>query len=93
MFYSPDEFTKLVRTDIEENGTKIVMIDSVGGYSLAVREENVLERLHALTVYLQNMGVTSLLINEAQNIAGEFRATNMNASYLGTIFCFCAISK
>ena len=86
--YSPDEFTKMVRTDVEENGTQIVMIDSIGGYSLAVQEENILERLHALTVYLQNMGVTSLLINEAQNITGEFRATNMNASYLADNIIF-----
>ncbi|MEL7834213.1 ATPase domain-containing protein [Fodinibius sp. Rm-B-1B1-1] len=86
--YSPDEFTKMVRTDVEENGTQIVMIDSIGGYRLAVQEEDILERLHELTVYLQNMGVTSLLINEAQTVTGEFKATNMNASYLADNILF-----
>ena len=86
--YSPDEFSKMVRTDVEENGTRMVMIDSVGGYNLAIREENILERLHALTVYLQNMGVTSLLINESQDVTGQFTTTNMNASYLADNIIF-----
>ena len=80
--YSPDEFATLVRRDVEQNDTKIVIIDSVGGYGLSVREENVLERLHALTVYLQNMGVTTLLIHETSNVTGQFKTTSMNASYL-----------
>jgi circadian clock protein KaiC len=86
--YSPDEFSQMVRDDIEKNGTKIVMIDSMGGYSLAVREEDELERLHTLTVYLQNMGVTGLLTNESSNVTGEFKATNMQASYLADNIIF-----
>lgn len=86
--YSPDEFSKMVRTDVEDNNTQMVMIDSIGGYELAIREENILERLHSLTVYLQNMGVTTLLINESQNITGNFTATNMNASYLADNIVF-----
>lgn len=86
--YSPDEFSKMVRTDVEENGTRLVMIDSIGGYNLAIREENILERLHALTVYLQNMGVTTLLINESKNVTGPLSATNMNASYLADNIVF-----
>ena len=80
--YSPDEFSKMVRTDVEENGTRLVMIDSVGGYDLAIRDEDILERLHSLTVYLQNMGVTTLLINESPQVSGPLSATEMNASYL-----------
>lgn len=80
--YSPDEFAKIVRRDVEENDTQIVMIDAIGGYRMAVRGEDVLERLHSLAVYLQNMGVTTLLLNETKNVTGEFTTTNMNASYL-----------
>lgn len=80
--YSPDEYSSIVRRDVEENDTKIVIIDSVGGYGLSIREENTLERLHALTVYLQNMGVTTLLVLESKNITGQFETTRMNASYL-----------
>lgn len=86
--YSPDEFAKMVRWDVEQNNTQMVMVDSIGGYKLAIREENILERLHSLTVYLQNMGVTSFLINESQKITGEFSATNMNASYLADNIVF-----
>ena len=86
--YSPDEFSSIVRKDVEENDTQIVIIDSVGGYGLSVREENTLQRLHALTVYLQNMGVTTLLINETANVTGQFETTGMNASYLADNIIF-----
>ncbi len=86
--YSPDEFAKNVQTDIEEHHTQMVMIDSIGGYGMAVREKNVLESLHTLTIYLQNMGITTLLVNESQNITGDFKATNMNASYLADNIIF-----
>lgn len=80
--FSPDEFAMMVRKDVEENDTRIVMIDSVGGYSLTVREEDALERLHTLCTYLGNVGVTVFLVNETKSITGEFVTTNMNASYL-----------
>lgn len=86
--YSPDEFSKMVREDVEENDTKFVMIDSIGGYGMAVREENTLDRLHSLTVYLQNMGVTTFLINETQSITGTLETTNMHASYLADNIIF-----
>lgn len=86
--YSPDEFALMVRKDVEENNTKVVMIDSVNGYNLSVREEQTLERLHSLSIYLQNMGVTSLLINETKNVTGDFETTNLNASYLADNIIF-----
>jgi circadian clock protein KaiC len=86
--YSPDEFSKIVQTDVEENDTKFVLLDSIGGYGMAVREENTLERLHSLTVYLQNMGVTTFLINETQSITGTLEPTNMHASDLADNIIF-----
>lgn len=80
--YSPDEFSKIVRDDVEENDTRIVMIDAIGGYRLAVGEQDALTRLHSLCVYLQNMGVTTILVNESQNLFGTFSSTEINASYL-----------
>ncbi len=56
--YGPDEFANLVRRDVEEHGTRIVMIDSVSGYRLSVPGGDLAERLHALGRYLQNIGVT-----------------------------------
>lgn len=86
--YSPDEFSKMVRMDVEKNNRSMVMIDSIGGYNLAIREESILERLHSLTVYLQNTGVTTLLVNESEHITGQFSATHMNASYLADNILF-----
>lgn len=86
--YSPDEFSKIVKTDVEENDTRIVMIDSVGGYKLAVGEKNALSRLHSLCVYLQNMGVTTILVYEISNIFGDLRTTDINASYLADNILF-----
>ena len=86
--YSPDEFSRMVRDDVEKNETQFILIDSIGGYGMAVREENTLERLHSLTVYLQNMGVTTFLINETQSITGTLESTNMHASYLADNIIF-----
>jgi len=86
--FSPDEFSMMVRKDIEENDTKIVMLDSVGGYSLTVREDDALERLHALCTYLGNVGVTGFLVSETSNITGEFVTTNLHASYLADNIIF-----
>ncbi len=86
--YSPDEFSAMVRRDVEENGTRIIMIDSVGGYGMSIREEDTLERLHLLAVYLQNMGVTTLMIHETSNVTGQFETTGMNASYLADNIIF-----
>lgn len=86
--FSPDEFSMIVLKDIEENGTEMVMIDSVGGYSLTVRKEDPLERLHSLCTYLGNMGVTCFLVSETSNITGEFITTNLHASYLADNIIF-----
>jgi len=86
--YSPDEFSMMVRKDIEENGTKIVLLDSIGGYTLTVREENALERIHALCIYMSNIGVTGFLISETPNVTGDFVTTNLHASYLADNIIF-----
>ena len=86
--FSPDEFSMMVRKDIEENGTEMVMIDSVGGYSLTVRQDDPLERLHSLCTYLGNVGVTCFLVSETPNITGEFITTNLHASYLADNIIF-----
>ncbi len=79
--FSADEFANFVRKDVESNGTRIVMIDSISGYQLAVRGDDVNERLHALCRYLQNVGVTVLLVNEVVNV-NDFRITEVGVSYL-----------
>jgi circadian clock protein KaiC len=78
--FGPDEFANLVRRDVEENGTRIVMIDSVSGYRMSVSGD-LGERLHALGRYLQNVGVTLLLVDELRDVT-QFRVTEVGISYL-----------
>ncbi|MDH7486389.1 MAG: ATPase domain-containing protein [Anaerolineae bacterium] len=86
--YTPDEFARLVRREVEEEGSHIVMIDSIAGYRLSLRGEDLVSHLHALCKYLSNMGVTTLLINEVEYITGEFRATEVGISYLADNIIF-----
>lgn len=86
--FTPDEFAQLVRQDIEMNQTRIVMIDSISGYRLSVRGEELVSHIHALCKYLANLGITVLLINEIETIAGEFRATEVGITYLADNFVF-----
>ena len=79
--YSADEFANLVRRDVERNDTAVVMIDSISGYRLSVAQENLNERLHELARYLQNVGVTVVLVNELLDIT-EFRVTDVGITYI-----------
>lgn len=88
LHYTPDEFANLVRQEVEQRQARIVMIDSISGYQLSVRGEDLTSHLHALCKYLQNMGVAVLLINELEAITGEFRATEIGISYLADTIIF-----
>lgn len=72
--YSPDEFAHLVRREVEGRQTRLVMLDSVAGYRLCVHGGDPTEHLHALCAYLRNMGVTVVLVNECESIAGDLAA-------------------
>jgi circadian clock protein KaiC len=47
LHYMPDEFARLVRRDVEEYSTRIVMIDSISGYRLSMRGQDLVMHLHA----------------------------------------------
>jgi circadian clock protein KaiC len=88
LFYTPDQFANLVREEVEKNGTKLVMIDSIAGYKLAFRQQNLVRELHSLCRYLKNMGVAVLVINEVEMITGDFRVTELGISYLADSIIF-----
>jgi len=88
LHHSPDEFANMVRREVEQNKARIVMIDSVSGYRVALRGEELITHLHALCKYLQNMGVTVILVNETENITGNFRATEVGISYMADNIVF-----
>ncbi len=85
---TPDEFVCAVRREVEDQNAQIVMIDSLSGYSLAIRGDSLAEHVHALCRYLQNMGVTTLVINELESVTGDFQATGQGLSYLADNIIF-----
>ncbi|WP_416841526.1 ATPase domain-containing protein [Haloferax sp. DFSO52] len=90
LLLSPQEFAHQVRTEVEEHGTELVMIDGINGYQLSVQggKEELIRKLHALGRYLKNMGVTVIFIDEHTNVTGEFSATNSGVSYLADNIVF-----
>jgi circadian clock protein KaiC len=86
--FMADEFALMVRQEVEKQATKVVMIDSVAGYSLSLHDEELVTHLHALAKYLQNMGVAVLLINEVESIVGDFRVTDVGVSYMADNIIF-----
>jgi len=87
---SPQEFAEMVRTDVEANDTRIVMVDGIAGYRLTLQGETemVTQRLHALGRYLKNVGVTTILVDETRTVTGEFTPTEENISYLADNIVF-----
>jgi circadian clock protein KaiC len=81
---SIDEFTTMIRTEVEANDTKFLMIDGTSGFEQSLRglADEQMRDLVKIGRYLRNMGVTGLITNEVPNITGEFRATDQGMSYL-----------
>ena len=88
LHFTPDEFANMVRDEVEQNNARIVMVDSVSGYRLSLRGEDLTAHLHALGRYLKNMGVTMILVTEVENITGDFRITDVGISYLADTVVF-----
>jgi circadian clock protein KaiC len=86
--FTADEFALMVRDEVEKRRARIIMLDSVSGYRLSVRDEDLVTHLHALAKYLQNMGVAVLLINEVEAITGDFRVTDVGVSYMADNIVF-----
>ena len=84
LHYAVDEFAERVRHEVEEKDTRIVLLDSVSGYQLALgdSDRNLATSLHALCKYLTNMGVAVVITNETHSITGQFRATDSGISFL-----------
>lgn len=88
LHYTPDEFANLVRQEVEEENARIVMIDSTAGYGLSLGSGDLLSHLRALTRYLKNMGVTTILVSETETITGALKATEISASHLADNIVF-----
>jgi circadian clock protein KaiC len=88
LHFTPDEFARMVRQEVEQQHASIVMLDSISGYRVSLRGEDAVTQLHALSKYLQNMGVAVLLITEVMSITGEFQVSDIGVSYLADNIVF-----
>ena len=86
--FTPDEFAHAVYEEVEQNDTRVVMIDSIAGFRLSLGGGDLISHLHALCKYLQNVGVAVILITETQAVIDAFRVTEAGFSYLAdnTVF-------
>jgi circadian clock protein KaiC len=81
---SADEFAARVRAEVERRDARVVMIDGIAGYRLAIKgeEEELRTELHALVRYLRNMGVTVVLTGETPLVTDDLSVTEESISYL-----------
>jgi len=87
---SPQEFAGRVRAEVENGDADIVMIDGIAGYRLTLQGQDglTLKHLHALGRYLNNMGITTIFVDETADVAGQFQPTSQNISYLADNIVF-----
>lgn len=80
---SPGEFAHLVRQAVEEEKSRVILIDSLNGYQSAMPEERMLiVQLHELLTYLNQQGVLSLLVVSQHGMLGHSMETPIDVSYL-----------
>ena len=80
---SPGEFSQQVRDEVEKNGARTILIDSVNGYLHAIPQSDApLARMHELLSYLNERGVATLLVLAQHGIVGTTMTTPLDVSYL-----------
>lgn len=79
---SPGEFASTVRHAVESAGSSFVVIDSLNAYVQAMPgEKHLLLQMHELLSYLNQKGVTTLLILGQHGIVGQVES-DVDLSYL-----------
>jgi circadian clock protein KaiC len=79
---SPGEFSAKVRTAVEERKSTMIAVDSLNAYLHAMPgEQFLLLQMHEVLSYLNQSGVTTLLVLGQHGIVGEVR-TDVDLSYL-----------
>jgi circadian clock protein KaiC len=79
---SPGEFVWKIRCEVEENQTRVIVIDSLNGYLLSMPgEADLALHMHELLEFLNQKGVTTFLILTQQTLLGEGTG-DIDISYL-----------
>ena len=79
---TPGELSYMVSREVEEKGTRVVIIDSVNGYMMATPQEKYLTmQFHELLAYLNRNGVIGMLVVGQYGLVGTMQAP-IDMSYL-----------
>ncbi|GAC1597119.1 MAG: ATPase domain-containing protein [Myxococcales bacterium] len=79
---SPGQFVHTIRADVERRDVRVVVIDSLNGYLLAMPEEqSLLIQMHELVSYLRQRGVVTVLVVAQAGMVGHMQAP-VDLSYL-----------
>jgi len=80
---TPGEFVHAIRSAVEQDGAKIIVIDSLNGYLNAMPEErHLIVQLHELLMFLGQKGVATILIGAHQGLVGAQMTSSVDATYL-----------
>ncbi len=80
---SPGELVYTVRTVVEKQHAKLVVIDSLNGYFRSLPEENfLLLQLHELLSYLRHRGVAVILVVAQHGLLGASMTSSVDVSYV-----------
>lgn len=79
---SPGQFAGLIRAAVEEDGAKLIVIDSLNAYLQSMPGERyLLLQMHEILSYLNQRGVVTLMVLGQHGLIGETR-TELDLSYL-----------
>jgi circadian clock protein KaiC len=79
---SPGELAHRIRSAVEEDGTRVVVLDSLNGYVTAMPQEDFLHlHLHELLTYLNQQGVMTVMVLAQHGLVGPM-GTPIDVSYL-----------
>lgn len=85
---SPGEFAGAVRAAVEEQGARVIVIDSLNAYLKAMPTDTFLAlQMHELLTYLNQLGVATILILGYHGIVGDLRV-DVDLSYLADNIMF-----
>jgi circadian clock protein KaiC len=80
---TPGAFAQRVRSAVEQDRAKVVVIDSLNGYLNAMTDQKYLTaQLHQLLSYLNNRGVATFLVVAQSGMMGPGMVSPVDASYL-----------
>ena len=86
---SPGEFAYRVRRKVEDEGVRVLVIDSLNGYFTAMTSERfLLAQLHELLAYLNAHGVLTIMTTAQHGMLNTTDTTSFDLTYLADLVIY-----